>query len=597
MAMKKSGLQFVNPYNFVSVDWSDIERKDIVERVGELTGVMSCKLYTRSPIAIPDTVSVKEDSDQHKTYSFMRTVDNKLMIPGSSLRGVLRSVYETASDSCFVTSDIKQIATRRSGMRQFGKAYLLSYTDNGWQLKKAERYLIIIDDDRYKPFRKPEFRDYVRWRDSDLRRHKYGEKIQFDPGEVYINKNGIEVGTVVKEISDEGTETGYLYLGEAAPKEAKASTNKHFESIFVEVRGEKPIPISDMQIDRLKEIYKQYNDPALNRCLTENHPNYYKGVIECIEAKKTIPVWYNVQHDNVSLASIGRIAYQKTMGDMLGVKRPCIERNSLCKACSLFGMAKDEGKVGSRVRVTDAVSCGDNTIIPEVTLKELSSPHISYTPFYLDVKDGAFPSYDTEGATLRGRKYYWHDLHRNYATSEKTKRNATMDLADGVKSENRNVFEFKIYFNNITQDELEELKWVITLGENNVNSNKCHKIGHGKPIGLGSVKITIEDITLRKFDIVNGTYRNIQASLNIENYKNIKEFDKVSCRELQVITDLLSVTGVSYPFIEDAVPNVNSTASHQWFRENWSGENSRIDQKWQIIDKAPKNKFRAYKIT
>ena len=36
MAMKKSGLQFVNPYNFVSVDWNDIERKDIVERVGEL---------------------------------------------------------------------------------------------------------------------------------------------------------------------------------------------------------------------------------------------------------------------------------------------------------------------------------------------------------------------------------------------------------------------------------------------------------------------------------------------------------------------------------------------------------------------------------
>ena len=92
------------------------------------------------------------------------------------------------------------------------------------------------------------------------------------------------------------------------------------------MRGEKPIPISDMQIDRLKEIYKQYNDPALNRCLNENHPNYYKGVIECIEAKKTIPVWYNVQHDNVLLHSptnkeIMLKAIFKPLGKKAGVER------------------------------------------------------------------------------------------------------------------------------------------------------------------------------------------------------------------------------------------------------------------------------------
>ena len=361
------------------------------------------------------------------------------------------------------------------------------------------------------------------------------------------------------------------------------------------MKGQNPISIPDSQIDRLKEIYKQYNDPALNRCLTDSYPNFYRGVIECIEAKKPFPVWYNQRSNSISLASIGRIAYQNSMGDILRVKRPCTNRNSLCKACSLFGMAKDEGKVGSRVRVTDAVSCGENKIRPNVTLKELSSPHISYAPFYLDVTGKA--SYDTPGATLRGRKYYWHDLQRNYETSEKTKRNATMELADGDKSENRNVFEFKIFFNNITEDQLEELKWVITLGENNTNSNKCHKIGHGKPIGLGSVKITIEDITLRKFDMANGTYRNTKASLAIENYQKIKEFAKGSCDKLLAIADLYAVTGVSYPFIEDAVPNDNKTAPHQWFRKNWSGENSRIDQAWQNIDKAPSNKCKAYKIT
>ena len=199
MAMIESELQFVNPYNFVTVDWKVTNRKDVVESFGELTGVMSCKLYTRSPIAIPDTVSVKEDPDQHKTYSFMRTVDNKLMIPGSSLRGVLRSVYETVTDSCFVSSDIKKIATRRSGMRQFGKAYLMSHNGHGWQLKEAERYLIIISDERYKPFRKPEFRDHVRWDDSDLRRHKYGEEIWFNPGNTYINEKVLKLELLLRK--------------------------------------------------------------------------------------------------------------------------------------------------------------------------------------------------------------------------------------------------------------------------------------------------------------------------------------------------------------------------------------------------------------
>ena len=97
--------------------------------------------------------------------------------------------------------------------------------------------------------------------------------------------------------------------------------------------------------------------------------------------------------------------------------------------------------------------------------------------------------------------------------------------------------------------------------------------------------------------MANGTYKNAKASLNIENYQKIEEFNEVSCDELLAIADLYAVTDVSYPFIENAVPNDNKTAPHQWFRENWSGENSRIDQEWQKIDKAPNNKFKAYKIT
>jgi hypothetical protein len=39
---------------------------------------------------------------------------------------------------------------------------------------------------------------------------------------------------------------------------------------------------------------------------------------------------------------------------------------------------------------------------------------------------------------------------------------------------------------------------VITLGDNRADSNYCHKLGHAKPLGYGSVKLEITDCELRK---------------------------------------------------------------------------------------------------
>jgi hypothetical protein len=67
-------------------------------------------------------------------------------------------------------------------------------------------------------------------------------------------------------------------------------------------------------------------------------------------------------------------------------------------------------------------------------------------------------------------------------------------------------FSFDVYFENITDAQLKQLVWVLTLGENPVkdDANKailCHKIGHGKPLGLGSAKIIAERVEIRKIII------------------------------------------------------------------------------------------------
>ena len=221
--------EFINPYNFVPVSWKNKEFLSAEKDEDNLiSGVMHCSLYTRSPIAIPDTEKKIIDERQHKTYPFMKNPAGKYMIPGSSVRGAIRSVYETITDSCFVTSKVDQRITKRTTIKeaQFFKPSLLVYNQEkkGWELYKAERHLIIIDenagkdqnckikDKNRKYVTLNGYQDHARWNLETLNNHSYGELIPFTPGQEF-SKNGIKIGCIIKNIG-KGDKTGYLYKGE-----------------------------------------------------------------------------------------------------------------------------------------------------------------------------------------------------------------------------------------------------------------------------------------------------------------------------------------------------------------------------------------------
>ena len=109
--------KFVNPYTFVPVDFEKKETKDINAVVSEaselLTGMMKCTIYAKTPLAIPD-ISSENIENEHSSYSFESTPDGQYIIPASSLRGPIRSVYETATNSCFSTLKENTLLTARS---------------------------------------------------------------------------------------------------------------------------------------------------------------------------------------------------------------------------------------------------------------------------------------------------------------------------------------------------------------------------------------------------------------------------------------------------------------------------------------------------
>ena len=146
---------FVNPYNFIDVDWNNTARADVKENEGNLTGVIKCKLTSVSPLAIPGDIIKRiplGDDEYHYEYEFMKSPAGKYMIPGSSIRGVIRSVYEAVTNSCFVTANDNTTFTQRAQMRENGRPYLLSFDGDSkqWILEEAEKHLVIIDDNKYR---------------------------------------------------------------------------------------------------------------------------------------------------------------------------------------------------------------------------------------------------------------------------------------------------------------------------------------------------------------------------------------------------------------------------------------------------------------
>lgn len=128
-------------------------------------------------------------------------------------------------------------------------------------------------------------------------------------------------------------------------------------------------------------------------------------------------------------------------------------------------------------------------------LKALSTPNPNHVPFY--------SSDPTTLTTIRGRKFYYH--HPDYDDAE----------FEDVCCDNRNdrhqhlrqtvnpllsgsCFSFKVYFNNLTDVELGLLLWALELDDKNIGEARllAQKIGMGKPVGLGSVKIKVTNLEL-----------------------------------------------------------------------------------------------------
>ena len=578
---------FVNPYNFVPIDFGKQSRKSIDELdSNRITGVISCKIKTKTPIAIPDMerayaekieeiVKGRKKQFLHMHYPFMKNGNGDYIINGSSIRGMVRNVYETMTDSCFATMSTNSMLTRRNASTNAYDAGVLMKKGNDWCLYRAEKY----------PFKVKALYDKGRkekYVDVDGNKLYSGSKVCFQSKNT---KNGRKVVSKIYPYAEKksGSMQGILVIGESI-------YGKKSEGIFVtEEKIESDCEKVKKAIRGLEATHEIYNNPAINK--TANHYGY--PAYRRMKNEGVIPIYYNNKNEKLTLsfAEIGRVAYEKTLNQLVQEKQPCKNRDNLCPACTLFGMVGNEA-LGSRIRFTEAECTTPEKIGEEFTLTELAQPRTSYMPFYSNVTNADYakrniPGYDDDGREIRGRKFYWHSTNFGELNSnvKKTERNSTVQVAEPEAE-----FEFKIYFDSITEEELYKLIYALNFGENVQDGNMCHKIGHGKPIGLGSVKVYVSELEIRNFDGTEYEIKKYKGSDWTTKPEDI-DFETETIRSLLKICDFKSSYDVSYPYVVDklgqkyAGTDDNSLAAHKWFTENTSSKLGGRNRNVQILPK------------
>ncbi len=141
----KSVSEFINPYTFIPVNDGKKQEYSSFFMDSLLSGKITCTLRTKTQIAVCD------DTDEPRKKEFFKIDGETPVIPGSELRGVIRSIYEALTDSCLSSvnaEDDDYFSSRMNKtkpgllVRENGQYFLYEarrYADKSKKLIKAEK--------------------------------------------------------------------------------------------------------------------------------------------------------------------------------------------------------------------------------------------------------------------------------------------------------------------------------------------------------------------------------------------------------------------------------------------------------------------------
>ena len=507
------------PYNFVpfynnvvEVDKKQMEIHGVIKDE-LLTGEISYSVEAKTPIFISDG----KKKNNEEAQDFVRNERGECVIPGSSMRGLIRSNAQVLGLSSF-SDDIddynlmyrnvaagaeKKRYSEILGAKQVnigaGKTLgVLTNVKAGYISKKGNEYVIymtevdkinglhemnyyvlserkIAEDVKSFPYFKshPECLQHIITDGFEKKGKRYvgtDNKSNYKMGYYQISyevKNLRHIVAVGEqgEYSCDGCLVCSGYMNDKKAKYIIPKINKTKEYITIPKED-----VRDFEID----FNRRKNTLGKNR--------------ECFKLPKDgeeKPVFYINLDDRLYFGFTPRLRlfYDHKIKDGLLQKETEFDY-----AKSLFGTINKKVGYKSKVSFTDAVLIGEVKKADEIKVIQGEPKPTSYLD-YLKQKDGT-TTYNKDDFELRGMKQYW--LHKDIYKYKYTRNNDNVftcirPLGTGSK------FKGVVRFQNLTKAELGLLLWSIRLEENSLMN-----IGKGKAFGFGVIHVS--DVRIDVFD-------------------------------------------------------------------------------------------------
>jgi len=571
------------PYNFVPLNEKVIPSEKIPEfdryYSERFTGYIEIEIKTLTPLYIRDTLT--EDEYKQKLELENKSKDKKqytnpdffspgglLRIPGSSLRGMIRTMIEIMSFGKFGFFDDTRLYYRAVGdTSKLGIDYRdkMVDTSNNYFPKFKAGILKAKGANKYEILPSKVLKGTQIYRiNFDKRTGIVDGTIdlkleEFEFKEIYFNPVSPQNHTHYRWDKKSQKEVPYQLYYAKLTSVSLNQDNSHLNRGYIISSGhmdkkhmhwvinEPDDSIAPVEID--EEVIMSYKNDSQRKA---------PDLLEVLKTKKEVPCFYLI-NDKGKIVSFGhtgmfRLAYEKTIGDHIPAELKNSNITDIAEA--IFGNEKTHA---GRVFFEDAYLNGnpEDALLDTAIPKILSGPKPTCFQHYLEQKPENLEAHPKNLAhynsdnPIRGYKLYWHRSGNNWIETdqENIKKHSTQyTLITPVKA--GAIFKGRIRFENLSKVDLGALLFALQLPE-----GLAHKLGMGKPLGLGSVRITpklylsdrkkryedlffewngLRDETEKIIDFKKAFEKYVLTSLN-ENKTSLWEIERI--KELKVMLD------------------------------------------------------------
>jgi CRISPR-associated protein (TIGR03986 family) len=581
------------PYNFVPLPDRVVQAVASADELpshdcyldGHHTGFFTVTLRTKTPLYIrgglstaksqgTDELSEFEQAEAEKSgqppQDFRRAMKNKPdffatinpnqpVIPGSSLRGMLRSLVEIITYSKVQWVTDKKLFFRTMDDSVVGESYRQRMMDNvesGFLQRDGDSYIIRtctmvrVHHDKFNGIsalfegRAPN--QWPKWRGSP--RQHMPVWVTLKPGGNFVDEISLEKN------STPGWQEGRLVITGNMPGRKDGTGGKNKEFVFLlPARGAPEVRIPAEILERFHDDDQitQWQQKAFPKDTPRQNGRARSGLLITEPDEYEEPVFFLRESGELTFfgrAKMFRLPYQERPLDLIPpeLRRP--EEVDFAEA--MFGFVRtrqeleemrqrnlrvpQQGDKGfayaGRVFVSDghyhdAQGSPWLSDAPEGIIE----PHILASP-----KPTSFQHYLTQGTpnnrktlshydsnadagesvtTLRGLKLYWAQGEKTAADLQaepKDSRDEQRAFEKGTDGKPRvkgsstqhtrmkpvaagKTFTLQVYFENLTDIELGALHWALAVPD-------CHRLGMGKPLGMGVVKLENIEMHLTQRD-------------------------------------------------------------------------------------------------